>query len=229
MKRLALAVAVLGLLAGAVAAYLRYAPDRYDPLAPLAIAETPSLLTGLKIARLRGDAAACFAALDAAGVDYTRMADRETGPGCGFTDAAVLRRSQVSWGGGIRLSCPMLAALAVWVHHDVQPLAQSILGSPVARIDHLGTYACRNINGAAEGRRSQHARANALDVAGFTLADGRRISLARDWSREGPGQWFLHALRDRACGRFAAVLGPDYNRLHADHFHLDMGGSSLCR
>lgn len=217
------------LLALAVAVYLRYVPDRYDPLAPLDIAEPPTIFTAAKLARLKDDAAACFAALDGARIDYLRVADRTTGVGCGFSAAAVLHRSQISWGGGVRLSCPMLAAMAVWERHDVQPLAKAILGSPVVRVNHLGSYACRNVNNAEKGRRSEHAQANAIDVAGFTLADGRRIAVRDAWGREGPESQFLHAIRDRACGRFSAVLGPSYNRLHADHFHFDMGPFSLCR
>ena len=223
--RIALAV----LLALVVAIYLRYVPDRYDPLARLDIAESPTIFTAAKLARLKDDAAACFAALDGVRIDYLRMADRKTGVVCGFSAAAVWQRSQISGGGGVRLSCPMLAAMAVWERHDVQPLAKAILGSPVVRVNHLGSYACRNVNNAEKGPRSEHAQANAIDVAGFTLADGRRIAVRDDWGGEGPKAEFLRAVHDHACGRFAAVLGPSYNRLHADHFHLDMGPFSLCR
>lgn len=230
MKRHTLvAFAIAGLPVLAVMVYLRYVPDRYDPLARLDIAESPTIFTAAKLARLKEDADACFAALNAGRIAYVRVADRKTGAGCGFNDAAVLQRSQISWGGGVHLSCPMLAALAVWERHDVQPLAKSILGSTVVRVNHLGSYACRNINNAKEGRRSEHAQANAIDVAGFTLADGRRIAVRDDWNGEGSKAEFLRAVRDRACGRFAVVLGPSYNRHHADHFHFDMGPFSLCR
>ena len=61
------------------------------------------------------------------------------------------------------------------------------------------------------------------------LADGREVSLARDWDDPGPRGTFLHAARDGACRVFDAVLGPEYNALHRDHFHLDRGPWRACR
>ena len=218
------------LLGGGTAAFLRYAPDRYDPLAPLAIDAPPSFLTAWKLKALKGDPAACFAALDAAGVEYRRVDDRETGEGCGFQDAARLRRSSVAWGGsGLAMTCPMIAALAVWEKHDLQPSAERLLGARVTGIDHFGSYACRNVNNAASGRRSQHARANAVDIAGFRLADGRSVSVLKDWDASGPEGRFLRQIHESGCARFASAFGPDYNAAHANHFHFDMGGFGLCR
>lgn len=85
------------------------------------------------------------------------------------------------------------------------------------------------MNNRASGRRSQHATANAIDIASFRLADGREISVARHWGGDDPAGRFLAAAHEAACGRFASVLGPDYNAAHADHFHLEMGGFGLCR
>jgi len=210
--------------------FLRYAPDRYDPFAPLDIAAPPSFLTEWKLRALKGDSAACFAALGTADLDYQLIPDRETGEGCGFEDAARLRRSTVPWGAaGLPMSCPMIAALALWERHDLQPAAQRLLGARVARVTHFGSYACRNVNNSASGRRSQHARGNALDVAGFVLEDGREISVVEDWDDGGARGAFLGEAHSSACSRFASVLGPDYNAAHANHFHLDMGGFGLCR
>lgn len=210
--------------------FLRYAPDRYDPFAPLDIAAPPSFLTEWKLRALKGDPAACFAALGTADLDYQLVPDHETGDGCGFENAARLRRSTVSWGAaGLPMSCPMIAALALWERHDLQPAAERLLGARVARVTHFGSYACRNVSNSASGRRSQHARANALDVAGFVLEDGREISVVKDWEDGGARGAFLSEAHTTACGRFASVLGPDYNTAHANHFHLDMGGFGLCR
>jgi hypothetical protein len=96
-------------------------------------------------------------------------------------------------------------------------------------VTHFGSYACRNVNNSASGRRSQHARANALDVAGFVLEDGREISVVKDWGDGGARGTFLSEARSAACSRFASVLGPDYTAAHANHFHIDMGGFGLCR
>ena len=90
MRSLFLFLCLAILLAGGSYAFLRFAPDRYDPFAPLDIAEKPSFLTEWKLRALKGDPAACFAALDAAGIAYTRIPDRETGEGCGFENAARL-------------------------------------------------------------------------------------------------------------------------------------------
>ncbi|MBU2033606.1 MAG: extensin family protein, partial [Alphaproteobacteria bacterium] len=85
--------------------------------------------------------------------------------------------------------------------------------------------------GRGEGAWSEHATGNAVDIAGFVLADGTRISVLADWDDEGDKGAFLRRVRDGACDSFATVLSPDYNAAHADHFHLDMSPrwSGLCR
>jgi hypothetical protein len=77
--------------------------------------------------------------------------------------------------------------------------------------------------------RSQHARANAIDVASFTLADGRTISVAKHWKSDGAEKRFLHAIHARACDYFRVALGPDYNAAHHNHFHFDRGAFRTCR
>jgi hypothetical protein len=99
----------------------------------------------------------------------------------------------------------------------------------VSRIVHFGTYSCRNINHRTIGRRSEHASANALDVAGFVLADGTSVTVAQDWKGDSRKAALLRDLRDGACRFFDVVLGPDYNAAHRDHFHLDMGRYRACR
>ncbi len=94
---------------------------------------------------------------------------------------------------------------------------------------HLGTYACRNINHRERGRRSEHATANAIDISGFVLADGKQITLREDWNRNSRHQIFLRAVRDGACNFFDVVLSPDYNAALHDHFYLDMGRFRACR
>lgn len=110
-----------------------------------------------------------------------------------------------------------------------QRLAPTLTCNTFALLKHYGSFACRNIYGRASGRRSQHATANALDIAGLRLADGRRISVARDWKGDPQAQRFLRLVRDGACRSFNTTLGPDYNAAHRDHFHVDMGGFRVCR
>ena len=115
-------------------------------------------------------------------------------------------------------------------------------GQRVTAIAHLGSYACRNVNrgeGAAPNapaaNRSRHATADALDIAGFTLANGKVISVLRQWPAQdgetvpGPEALFLKEAHQGACRYFPGVLGPDYNAAHRDHFHLETGGYRMCR
>jgi hypothetical protein len=138
--------------------------------------------------------------------------------------------------GGVRapigqLTCETAVALALWLEHEVQPAAVEILGQKVASLDTWGSYACRNIVGNRLLRRlrSQHAIANAVDIGGFILADGRRIRVRSHWSGEGAEARFLRKVHARACPYFRVALGPDFNAAHRDHFHLDRGPFSHCR
>ncbi len=207
--------------------YLSYAPDNYNIVRPLDLTDRPTFVTDLKL-RL-GGTERCYGALDRAGIELERLPDEVKGPGCGFEDVARLDRSLTAWGGGITLKCPMLAGIAIWERHALQPVAGELFGSEVASVQHFGTYSCRNVNNAAGGRRSEHATANAVDVAGFVLADGRKISVLSDWGKDSPEGRFLERVHDRACGLFDTVLGPDYNELHRNHFHFDNGGFGTCR
>lgn len=205
-------------------------------LAPLLIA---ALLLGGCIPR-RGDAPfrlgpatpslrQCLARLDEARIRYTRLPDRDYGRGCLVRDAVQLRAvgPQVTSLGAT--TCATAAAFVDWLQSDLTVPAVGEFGSPVARIETFGTFACRNVNNAAHGRLSEHAFANAVDVSGFVLANGRRITVLQGWHGDPREQRFLRSVRAGACRRFRTVLSPDYNSLHANHLHLDMGGARLCR
>ncbi|WP_240636123.1 extensin family protein [Caldimonas tepidiphila] len=97
-------------------------------------------------------------------------------------------------------------------------------------LEHYGSYACRNVYGRTEGRRSRHATADALDVAGFVLADGRRIRVQQHWHEgDDVAARFLREVHRGACRFFDGVLGPGYNVAHRDHLHLERGPSRICR
>ena len=151
--------------------------------------------------------------------------------GCGWINAVRLMSA-----GGVRasfdkVSCEMAVALALWIEHEVQPLAADLFGQRVASVQSYGSYACRNIGGNPfwSHVRSQHATANAVDISGFTLADGRAISVRSHWKSDGAEGRFLRQAHAGACRYFRAALGPDYNAAHRDHFHLDRGPFSRCR
>jgi len=179
--------------------------------------------TGRKLADLEDGQ--CTALLTQAGVRYKTLPARGDGARCGY-DQAV----RFAPGGSLAVRyrpaelgtrCPVAAALALWEWHVVQPAAQRRFGRAVASIDHFGSYSCRRLYGRGGGAWSEHAGANAVDIAGFTLEGGRRISVARDWDRGGPEAAFLREVRDGACRLFSTVLSPDYNAAHYNHLHLD--------
>ena len=229
--RLALTISRLvriGLLAtvliSAVAALLAPAVRR-GAVGPLDLAQPVGPFTGRKLAMLADDPAKCRALLAKAGIDFSPVSPHDGPPQCRFDDAVRLRS-----GGslpidlrpvGPPLACPLAAGLAMWAWNVVQPAALDLYGSRVVAIDHYGSYNCRRIYGRATGDWSEHARADAIDVAGFGLADGRRITVAADWTGGGRDAAFLHRVRDGACDVFATVLSPDYNAAHRDHLHLD--------
>jgi hypothetical protein len=126
------------------------------------------------------------------------------------------------------VKCATARAFTEWARFGVDRAARQILGSPLARIETMGSYACRNVAGT--GRRSAHARAEAIDVSGFVLEDGRRIALERDWNGGTAAEReFLRIVHRSACKRFGTVLGPEYNAAHRDHFHLEGTGPRFCR
>lgn len=83
--------------------------------------------------------------------------------------------------------------------------------------------------GRPDATRSRHATAEALDVAGFVLADGRRVRVPGDWNEDSAEARFLHDVRDGACRFFDGVLSPDHNAASGDHLHLDRGTYRYCR
>nr|WP_306092837.1 extensin family protein [Pseudomonas sp. R5(2019)] len=204
-------------------------PDAWNPWAPLDTAAPPNLLTGFKLGRLKDNLKLCEQVLGTSSLRYTRQADSAANAACPLTNILRVQGSQVRLNSSFLASCPLAVAFVMFERHALQPAAQSVFGKAVTQVDHLGSFACRNVYNRADGRRSQHATANALDIAGFRLADGRRISVARDWSKEGADADFLRQVHEGACKHFKTVLGPEYNASHRDHFHLDMGAWSACR
>ncbi|RYG12467.1 MAG: extensin family protein [Burkholderiales bacterium] len=209
-------------------------PERFNPWAPLQVAAEPNSLTPFKLQRATADDALCQTALATSGLRYQPVPNRETGPGCGFNNAVRITALVSASGRTVTmapfvLSCRTALSLVMWEQHVVQPAAQLHLGQPVTRLDHLGSYACRNLYHRDNASRSQHATADALDVAGLRMAGGGQVSVLRDWPRETPEARFLQEIHAGACRFFDGVLGPAYNTAHRDHFHLDRGRFRICR
>ncbi|WP_082924513.1 extensin family protein [Croceicoccus pelagius] len=179
------------------------------------------------------EARICRRELAEQGADFVPLDDLLTGGGCSSTNAVTLfhlagdnGRFEVT--NAKRIACPLSQTVAAWARYGVDRAARQMLGSGIVRIETFGSYNCRNVAGSS--RRSAHSNANALDVSGFVLADGRRITVKDDW--DGGTEMerrFLRVVQASACKRFGTVLGPEYNAAHEDHFHVELGDGSFCR
>ncbi len=176
----------------------------------------------------------CLADLGASGARFEPLPDTYAAPGCnklGTVQLSALAgdRSQFGVSNLGPVQCSVAKAFGDWARFGVDRAARQILGSPIAKIETMGSYSCRNVAGSE--RRSAHARAEAIDVSAFVLADGRRIVLKRDWQGgDAATREFLRVVHKSACKRFGTVLGPQYNAAHEDHFHLEgSGGATFCR
>ncbi|QDP20059.1 extensin family protein [Sphingomonas xanthus] len=201
---------------------LREHPEQF-PWTPLSLADPIGPFTARKLAALTGAPDRCFALL---GDVPRQLLGSVANPQCRVSDG--VRVDALSGPkyrpSGLVAACPVVAALKLWERDVVGPAARRHFGAAIATIDHAGSYSCRRIYGRSEGRFSEHATADAVDITGFRLADGRRISVLDDWNERGAAGAFLREVRDGACDLFATVLSPEYNDAHADHFHLDQAG-----
>jgi hypothetical protein len=120
------------------------------------------------------------------------------------------------------LACPIVSELERWIAGAVQPAAMRWFGSPVAEIRQISAYSCRGMNGNSRASISEHAFGNALDIAAFTLADGRKITVKNGWRGLPEEQGFLRDVQAAACDQFSTVLAPGSNVYHYDHIHVDL-------
>jgi len=186
-------------------------PDRVTPIKPSAATKQ------------------CFADLQRAGVRFSPLPNQNFRGGCSQIGAVKMmnagRLTDVTNLGPVR--CELANKFVAWTEYAVKRAARQYLGSELVRIETMGSYSCRNIAGS--NRRSEHSKANAIDVSGFVLADGRRITLTGNWRDGGRAEQFLKVIHKSACRRFGTVLSPDYNADHYNHFHFDMSGNGYCR
>jgi hypothetical protein len=170
---------------------------------------------------------ACLARLTTQEVVYRPLASVNASSSQCHVDTAVrVSRVEAGLNHPAVMSCALASRLDDFEREVVQPLAAAELGRRVVRINHLGSFSCRAINGG--NRLSQHALGLAIDVAGFRLSDGSTVSVEHDWSQPGPKRLFLRHIARRACGYFSVVLTPDSNAEHYNHLHLDIGPDRLC-
>ncbi len=201
--------------------------DRRQTASPPAARSVPVPRTGA--------AAQCLTELGGTGASFTPLPDRYLGQGCTNLNTVQLAsvpsdQSRLTIGNIGPVTCEVGEVFAAWARYGVDRAARQILGSPLARIETFGSYSCRDVAGS--GRRSAHATAAAIDVSGFVLADGRRISVEEDWNGgDAQERAFLRTVHQSACKRFDTVLGPDYNSAHENHLHVEgvIGTKSYCR
>ncbi|EEE38831.1 extensin family protein [Rhodobacteraceae bacterium KLH11] len=138
---------------------------------------------------------------------------------CGIKDAV-----QVTSVSGVRLSrpstmdCGTAKALNSWVDKTVIPTFKR--RGPVVELQVAAHYACRTRNNRKGARISEHGKGRAIDISGFRMADGEMVTVLDGW-RKNPSQKQLIKVWRGACGPFGTVLGPNSDRYHRDHFHLD--------
>jgi hypothetical protein len=210
---------------------------QHNPWAPLDLNDPPGFATETKLVALRDDVPECRAVLERSGIAHNVLDPRGEGA-CERPDRTQLATYPLT-PAPPPTTCGVAIALELWRRNSIQPFAEEILGSEVEQIEHLGAYSCRRLYGRDNGAWSEHATGNAIDIAGFVLTDGTRISVLDDWGDEAEQERedgnekaaFLRQVRDGACDSFATVLSPDYNAAHADHLHLDMSPrwGGVCR
>lgn len=152
-------------------------------------------------------------------------------PGCAILEPVQITKiSGIDIQGDTTLDCRTARTVANWLTGVVVPEARRRLGSGVSMVHVFGSYSCRTRNNRPGARMSEHAVGRAIDVAGFTLTNGRRVTVLQNWGK-GPQGAFLDHVWKKACGTFTTVLGPQADRFHQDHLHLDTAyrNSAFCR
>lgn len=163
-------------------------------------------------------------------VGFRALEDRRFERGCSAVGAVQLLEIGTPVTNLGAMTCPLARQFARWARESVQPAASQWFGTPVRRIETFGTYACRGVNSQPGARLSEHAYANAVDVAAFVLADGRRVTVQHGWNGDDERvRRFLRAIHEGGCRRFNIGLGPDSDAFHYNHFHFDMGRGPYCR
>lgn len=205
-------------------------PVAWNPLAALDLSQPETPLTPWKLTRALADPALCLAALGT-GATFERLADLEQSAQCHIRPQVVLQGTIAAKIMPLNTRCQTALRMAAWDRYGIQPAAQKHFGMGVRSVQHLSSYNCRAMRTTGTGapRMSTHATADAVDIAGVTLEDGRKIRLIDHWTAGDARAAFLRDIRDSSCTWFRVTLGPEYNRLHADHFHLQHTGWGLCR
>jgi hypothetical protein len=170
---------------------------------------------------------ACLVDLNQHGMSYQIPPQPASSGPCEIDTPIRAYGLSIRWNQPATMSCQTADVLMRFEAEVVEPNAIRILGKPAVSERNLGAYSCR-VEAGSRHRLSQHALGQAIDLAGWTLADGSRVDVEKDWTDDGPRGRFLHAVAEGACRYFSVVLTPATNHLHHDHLHLDIGPDRLC-
>ncbi len=201
-------------------------PREYDPFALPDLNAAPNLLTPFKLKLIDSSTENCRAAFARAGKVVAIEPEQTEAAQCIKQDTIRLASLSTATLNVEETRCAIAARLFMWEYNVVQPAARKYFNEPVTELLHFGSYSCRNIRGSSA--TSEHATANAFDIAGFRFSSGKLITLKQDWQGRQPPAEFLREVRDGACDYFNLVLSPDYNADHHDHLHVDMGWYRGC-
>jgi hypothetical protein len=182
--------------------------------------------------KMPAEETACRERLKALGVEFEEhKAEHDPEVGCSIPYPIVIKTLGKSIGisPGPELNCPMAEAAARFMADVVQPTAKADLSADLKSINQASAFVCRPRHGTR--KLSEHAFGNALDIASFTLSDGRKVEVGPTPPEKDAK--FLNAVRKAACGPFKTVLGPGADADHALHFHLDLEprrhGGTFCQ
>ena len=207
----------------------RWLPSHYNPFTPLSLDDPPGPITQYKLRRLTPEACASLLSQANQKALIRTQPVADSAGACPLHNVVRVRDfGPVSLNSSFLASCPLALSSALFVSQQARPLTKTWTGSELVRIEHLGSYACRNIYHRPDARRSEHATAEALDISAFRLANGERVTILHGWRSTKKQPW-LQALLTASCGYYGNGLGPEYNAAHANHFHLGMRGFGLCR
>ncbi|MFW7268242.1 extensin family protein [Gluconacetobacter sp. Hr-1-5] len=205
----------------------RWLSPAYDPTQPLDLRAAWTVMTPFKLRLLSSSPELCHAALLTSSLPVQEHARSGTET-CPLQDVFTVGGGNVSLlPASFLASCNLAVRWSLFETQVAGPVTQATFHTGLARIRHVGSFACRDVRD-RPGAQSSHATADAIDVSAFVLADGREFPVSA-WNAGGAAGPYLHRMRDQACRVFGTVLSPDYNSLHASHFHLQATGFGLCR
>jgi hypothetical protein len=171
--------------------------------------------------KMPAEEVACRARLKALGVVFEEhKAEHDAAAGCSVPYPVVVKKLSASLDlmPAAELNCAMAEAVARFMKDVATPAAKKTFGADIESIAQASAFVCRPRHNGL--KISEHAFGNALDIAGFTLADGTHIEVGPKPPQKQAK--FLDTVRAAACGPFKTVLGPGSDPDHEFHFHFDL-------